>query len=364
MTLYDRCRLSPIMVLSVLISCRQSVSFLLNPTTKEVASSLRTSSLMLTEMDVLRRNQGFLMSPSKEERDYVKGLMMPISSTHDDVLKTLKYKEYDSDKDSEGFGAVLLHDGVVRIDNVLSTQTTQNMLRYANQLLKQSMDEIAFNDGIKFKLFGNVHMNKNRFDLLLPLEESDEVMACLSELLGDKSHVFHSLQAILGEDAELFELSVLISDPGSEAQPLHPDIIYQDTSPPILTCFVALQDVSPQMGPTLFMPGSVSLKYHDDLHNRHLDPYATGLVATSYNVLSTLSAGDCSIYDTMILHLGSSNTSNRRRCLFYFSFKNNNVFKEGCRTGSSIRPSLKDRHLTLHDLRDKLGFYRDKTVKL
>jgi len=352
--------LSSMMLLSVMITfIRRSFSFVMYPLPLRT-----TTTLMLTEVDVLRRNQGVLTSPSKDDRDFVKGKMMPISNAEDDILKRLKYQDYDSDLDAEGYGAILLHDGVVRIDNVLSVQTTRNMLRYTNQLLTKSLDQIRFDEGVALTLFGNVHMNKNRFDLLLPLEDSDEVMACLSELLHDSSHVFHSLQSILGEDAELFELSVMISDPGSEAQPLHPDIVYQDTTPPILTCFVALQDISQDMGPTLFMPGSVSLKYHEDLHNRHLDPHATGLVATSYNVLSTLSAGDCSLYDTMILHLGSSNTSNSRRCLFYLSFKNNNVFKEGCRSGSSIRPKLKDRHLTLTNLRVKLGSWREKSATL
>jgi ectoine hydroxylase-related dioxygenase (phytanoyl-CoA dioxygenase family) len=317
----------------------------------------QTHRFVITETQVLRRNQGTLVSPSKVIRENSKDKM--IQHIEGGSLNNAKYHGYNVALDTEGFGAVLLNDGVVRVDQVLSAQTTKNMLRYTNQLLLESLNEVILDEREASKLFGNVHMNTNRFDLLLPLEESDNVMACLSELLHDDSRILHSLQSILGKDAELFELSVMISDPGSEAQPLHPDILYQDTLPPILTCFVALQDVSSDMGPTLFMPGSATFEHHQDLRNRHLDPHATGLVATSYNVLSTLSAGDCSLYDTMILHLGSSNTSCNRRCLFYFSFKNNHVFKEGCRSGSSIRPSVKDRHLTLNDIRHKIHEWRE-----
>ena len=48
----------------------------------------------------------------------------------------------------------------------------------------------------------------------------------------------------------LQEIACLISEPGSKFQPLHPDTPFS-TIPSLYACFVALQDVTLEMGPTV-----------------------------------------------------------------------------------------------------------------
>lgn len=321
----------------------------------------------MTEGQILARNQGHLEMKTESQRSITK-------TKHD-----IEDSDFDSSSDLHGFGSVLMDDGVARIDNVLSKKNAERMRNYTNNLLKDT--SYAVEKGIfpELSLFGNVYCKENRYDLLLPIEASEIVMDCLSEVLCEGSPISTAIESVLGSDAELYELSTLISDPNSSAQPLHPDILYQDTIHPILTCFIALQDIDEQMGPTVFMPkvrfcknistyfshyhqisqlGSIHLQsankeHHDDLANRHLDPNANGLVATSYNVLGTLDSGDCSLYSALTLHCGSANKSNKRRSLFYFSFRNNELLEdEGGRMNVSLRPELKDRNLTLKTMQD------------
>ena len=57
------------------------------------------------------------------------------------------------------------------------------------------------------------------------------------------------------------ELACLISEPGSQQQPLHPDTPYTPR-PPLYAAFVALQDVDVEMGPTIYLPGTHTKEEH------------------------------------------------------------------------------------------------------
>ncbi len=334
----------------------------------ENASSINRI-IFSTEAEVLARNQGELKTPTENELENAikkqRKIASRVSASNDNSLDiesdlTAKgehdtHTSYDFKIDKRRFGAILMENGVVRINNVLSRTTANEMVQYVDQLLIDTRTAVQEDIFPKEALFGNVFGKENRWDLLMPIEASKEVMHCLKELLHEDSPIATSIASILGENAELYELSTIISDPGSSAQPLHPDIKYQDTTHPLLTCFVALQDIDKEMGPTLFMKNSATKEYHDDLHNRHLDREAKGLVATSYNELGTLSVGDCSLYSAMTLHCGSANKSLKRRRLFYFSFINKALFREeGGRSFVSIRPEVKERNLTLRDLQNMI----------
>jgi ectoine hydroxylase-related dioxygenase (phytanoyl-CoA dioxygenase family) len=80
----------------------------------------------------------------------------------------------------------------------------------------------------------------------------------LSVLLPLLRCVRAPLAAFLTSDAELAELAALCSEPGAKDQPLHPDTQYAGAGAhcALITAFVALQDVRPDMGPTEVVPGS------------------------------------------------------------------------------------------------------------
>lgn len=147
---------------------------------------------------------------------------------------------------------------------------------------------------------------------------------------------------VLGDDAELFELAALVSDPGAPRQPMHPDTTRQKDAPgdggegasaggvggegdapAVVTAFVALQDVDEEMGPTVFLPRSQSAEAHAAFYADDASGSTTKaeLLRTAPQALGLLRTGDASLFDSRLLHAGGANRSPRRRVLFYFSFK-------------------------------------------
>ena len=89
------------------------------------------------------------------------------------------------------------------------------------------------------------------------------------ELLGEGSVLGPLVEEIMGEGAVFQEIACLISYPGSEQQPLHPDTPF--SSPPSLyACFVALQDVEEDMGPTVYLRGTHTKAAHSEFYGGDL----------------------------------------------------------------------------------------------
>ena len=136
-----------------------------------------------------------------------------------------------------------------------------------------------------------------------------------------------ALNDLLGDDAELFELAALVSDPGAPRQPMHPDTTRRKDAPEgadapaVVTAFVALQDVDEEMGPTVFLPRSQRAEAHAAFYADDASVAKSELLRTAPQALGLLRTGDASLFDSRLLHAGGANTSPRRRVLFYFSFK-------------------------------------------
>ena len=87
-----------------------------------------------------------------------------------------------------------------------------------------------------------------------------QVRAALEEALSPLRAV---LGGSVGENAELFELAALVSDPRAPRQPVHPDTPFKaGDGAAIVTTFVALQDVDESMGPTGFIPQTHTSEAH------------------------------------------------------------------------------------------------------
>lgn len=250
----------------------------------------------------------------------------------------------------------LKRDGVVRIDNVLSSNAADGLREYAYNLRKKSEEEVKAGIAKPIQRFADVLLKKNRCDLTIPL--GDEVVSdALDEVLRN-SPVGRTIAAILGDDAVLYELSCLISDPGSQRQVVHPDTPYIDGKGPILyTCFIALQDIRLDMGPTTWLPGTHTAEAHEDFADTATDPKSgesrkDALIRTKPAVLGTLSKGSCAIFDSRCLHCGTANKSLDSRALFYFSFKSPQVGYPG--NPPSIRAELGSAMVTLKALEEDL----------
>ena len=249
--------------------------------------------------------------------------------------------------------------GVARVDNGLSTSTAHKLQNFVDETLQSSLDEVnTFKVPRNFR-FANVLEKANRWDLLLPFDDQDGgesssaiMLEAMNELLGENGKIGPILEEILGEDAVLYELACLISDPGSNRQEIHPDIVFSKDEIPLIACFVSLQEIDSTMGPTVFIPGTVSEDHHRRINDSSL---ADAMLETIPSCISTLAMGDCSLYNPMVLHAGGGNVSDRRRRLFYFTFLSSSVkdpssdFNPG-----SINPILKQRNLTLKEVRESL----------
>lgn len=236
----------------------------------------------------------------------------------------------------------LVDEGVVRIDNVLSDKVADELRSYLYDLRQTSEQEVE--DGIVKPLerFANVLLKKNRCDLTIPLG-SDIVSQALNEALR-LSPVGATISSILGEDCILHEFSCLMSDPGSQRQVIHPDTPFIPGKGPVLyTCFIALQDIRPDMGPTVWFPNTHTEEAHIAFKNDSMD-VVTGeskkdqFIRSRKAVLGVLPKGSCAIFDSRLLHCGTGNQSNDSRALFYFSFKNPSVGYTG--NPASIRPDV------------------------
>ena len=203
----------------------------------------------------------------------------------------------------------LLRNGVVRLKQALSSDTCNACLEQIQQDLTQS----DFSEG-----FGNVFSRNHRYDMYL--NNQGIYQNALYELLATNSPLGSLLTTLLNNQPGVFhEYSSLISDPGSDSQPIHPDSPYS-TVAPLWTCFVALQDVTTTMGPTVMLPHTHDSK---DCHDQLADPtQKDSLLAHLKYHRSVLNKGDCAVMDSRCFHFGDANTSDTRRVLLYLTIRN------------------------------------------
>jgi ectoine hydroxylase-related dioxygenase (phytanoyl-CoA dioxygenase family) len=233
--------------------------------------------------------------------------------------------------------------GVVRIDNVLTNEMADKLREYVFDLRKKSEEQVKKNEVKAIERFADVLLKENRCDLTIPLDD-DLVVDALLYIL-QKTPVTQTVSSILGKEAVLYELSCLISDPGSHRQVTHPDTPCNANSdePVLYTCFMALQDIETDMGPTTWIPNTHNMEAHEQFQDDAVDA-STGespkdtLLRRKPSVLGLLHKGSCAIFDSRLLHCGGSNTSNTSRALFYFSFKSPKVGYPG--NPGSIRRKL------------------------
>jgi ectoine hydroxylase-related dioxygenase (phytanoyl-CoA dioxygenase family) len=287
---------------------------------------------------------------------------------------TSKSKKSALKAESKTYQKTLLKDGVVRIDNVLSDKTAGALREYVYDLRLNAMQEIQDPSTSIRSLdrFANVLLKKDRCDLTIPFGD-DIVYDALHQIIRE-SPVGQTFQGLLSDEAVLYELSCLMSDPGSQRQVVHPDTPFFANKEAVLyTCFIALQDVRLDMGPTTWYPGTHTGEAHaafrDDASadaGADADAGASGkdqLLKTRQAVLGTLSKGSCAIFDSRCLHCGTANKSDDSRSLFYFSFKNCNIGYPG--NPASIRKEIGAANVLLKDLeRDLEGWSKGKAMPL
>ena len=298
----------------------------------------------------------------------------------------------------------LTQEGVVRLNSVLSSSTAATLRReilerrsHAFAAISSAQQQTNTNNGNSNgnknkaqewrKYFADVLLKKERCDMFLPLVVDDgdgnnehgndqgrvpTLRKALREILTSSNILSNTLIAAGGgDDIILYELSSLISEPGSPRQPIHPDNPYQDV-PPLFTVFIALQDITIGMGPTCFIPRSHSKEAHEE-YNESV-PRRDEFLRNSRSVVALLGAGDGSLFDSRTMHCGGANLDRlpssevddvnidgddgcgrgggATRVLLYMSFRNPRA-KEPIGNVGSLMPGIQ-RGMTLRELRAKL----------
>jgi len=193
-------------------------------------------------------------------------------------------------------------------------------------------------------LMGMELQRKSRTDFFINLsQKSDEektnpLLNVLYQLLGPKGKLRELYEILVTKEGKLYEMAAMITELGSDRQSIHADMPFH-SEPPLYSIFAALQDITFDMGPTVFLPGTISTKDQQEwssLNGR--DDFLKK--RTPYFAL--LSAGDLIVYDPRVLHCGAANQSSSKRAMFNLGFRNPK-FKNDMSYEGSLRPLYADR---------------------
>ena len=257
--------------------------------------------------------------------------------------------------DAKNHAKVLQTNGLVRIDGILSDSVTDTLRDFVYNI------RVIEGNKLKAASMQAKFPTIRRWDLSIPLFEynNDQVVAttiaykALNDVLRN-SPVGETMRQFLGtDDAALYELSSYISDPGSSRQVIHADTPCfgtDDDQPVLCTCFIALQDVRMDMGPTVWLPKTNKFAIHDlffseEENGQTSTPIKDGFLQTIESVVGVIPKGSCVLFDSRLLHCGTANKSKQdSRALLFFSFQHPKIhlFNPGGDT-ASIRPDLKGR---------------------
>ena len=290
-------------------------------------------------------------------------------------------------------------DGLVRIDNVLSGAKADELRDYLIDLRKRAKESVE-NGEIEDsqQRFADVLLNQNRCDLKIPLGPKPVHEALLDVLDEDSSDgtnkvaspslVRNVIEGVFdhycspsnptGSQASLWELNCFMSNSGARRQLVHADCVclegipgldHTDTNSPsdpagepiLLTCFIALQDIDPSMGPTVFMPKTHNIRSHNVFFESGRDSDSTKtennspkneILRSSKSIIGApIPKGSCIIFDPRVLHCAGANQCSdpdKTRALFYMTFKNPKVDSPGCPSTSGY--GIANAELTMDQL--------------
>eukprot|EP00439_Symbiodinium_sp_Y106_P052672 s3322_g7.t1 len=158
---------------------------------------------------------------------------------------------------------------------------------------------------------------RDRIEFTLPLEE--EVREVLEQMVASLGQI---LEPFVTRHGRLVDLSCMISDPDCEYQPLHSDTSLERVK---FTCFVALQDVTVEMGPTYLCPGTQNDEHHSALDAMQKMQLPHDEMLERLGAVPVLcQTGDAYIMNSQLLHCGGAQASavagGKRRRLLYVTW--------------------------------------------
>ncbi len=137
-----------------------------------------------------------------------------------------------------------------------------------------------------------------------------------------RKEILDIVESLIGPDIKLFGSQCFMKPPGGVQKPYHQDSAYFTIEPlSLVTCWIALDDVTRDNGCMWVIPGSHTGELHD-----HSQPWEVAgrvdkqipddKIDFSREVPILLSAGSCSFHHSVLLHRsGPNNTDSHRRGL-------------------------------------------------
>lgn len=229
-------------------------------------------------------------------------------------------------------------------------------------------------------LFGNIQEAERRADLKLDL--CPPVLDALNGFGARCGPVL--AETMSGGRVRVVELAAITSNKGAVAQPVHADTMHgvtrflqSDIQMPtttrerdaaesededadedmgcviravatetalIFTSLIALQDVEPDMGPTLVWPRTHTVEHHATLWGVSVaSKLSVAEADKAFGVAHkqmTLSKGDLVLYDSRTMHCGGANSSEKRRSVLCVSCMGPGIRPDG--TTWTMLPSLRN----------------------
>lgn len=258
---------------------------------------------------------------SEEERENV---LSATSRSVGDVVEDGRVDENDGNetmksseklREAERAADILRTHGLVFLKSVVPEETCDEILADLN----------AICDGCK-ETYGDA---LRRTDVLLGLGDGDDdsnenggkingVKKALESACKEEGGNIRNILSFIedaSEDAVLVELSVLATEKGADRQVLHPDVAYDAPHETLYSVFIALQDVTQDMGPTLFVLNSHDKQTHDQLPKTKWTEKEFDILRTKTCAEALLKKGDAVLYNARAFHQGGENTRGRRALL-------------------------------------------------
>lgn len=191
--------------------------------------------------------------------------------------------------------------GATVVRGAVSNETTANLRKYIVSLSKS----LAYED----QLTAGLQEKRNRFSFHLGTEHL-ALRKTLSELFQNQRLV-STIEAIMGPNPSLVEMTTIGSSYGAAAQQWHQDTgnpasakRFGRSFVPLYSLFVPLQDTTAAMGATGICPGT----YHCELEAGDAQDLCDEHGFSLVNSDGVWHAGDALIYDSSTLHRGSAHT--------------------------------------------------------
>ena len=210
-------------------------------------------------------------------------------------------------------GDVLLEDGVAMIEGLFDAEAMQSayvdaLTNFIFCVRNLFLSGRKLSKGTKNGYKEIVKRTAGRYECIHGMRE------IFDKYFSQNEYLRKMLLRIFGDGYHLIYADLLISFEGAEDQQWHVDGGHRLGSkvhlpPDVINVFVALDDISIDMGPTIIRPGTHKL-------TRDMSKQILGAILTKRlrrKAQASCKRGDCLAFDYRTLHRGARNDSNRPR---------------------------------------------------